>query len=378
MGLFGALFGRYAEPDIVVPMGDNLNNYVYLDPDSQSFDVFKDIAKFISLEFTKSIISFSGDIANQKQLDYLLNLKPNKDQTANQMFYAFAHGLLRRGFVWYKVSQPAGAKMVKSIEISEVNKPGFTQFKYPSLKIKVPLDILDKYTDLLTNVSTTHSTGAVEINSRIKADLKDDKKKQNEAMDNRLNVVKNQIRKFGLFFTVNGETTKLHQNITQPDGTALKDLKNLIYEHLHISPSILSGDYNEVQYRAFYSTYIKPLSMAFEEFLNANLLSIDDYKGGAKISVIMDLLQFATLADFTTFANKATYNGWVNNDDIRQALGKEPYPDNLGQIIYSNKNAVAINNAEVNNIISGAASNQPVAADPNSNDPTPAKTNEEE
>lgn len=366
MSIFGALFGRNNEPDLVIPMGDNLNNYIYLDPDLQNFDIFKDIAKLISSEFTKSIISFSGNISNKAQLNYLLNLKPNNDQTANQMFFAFAHGLLRRGFVWYKINQPAGAKMVQSIEISEVNKTGFKQFLYPSLKIRVPSDILDKYANLLANVSTTHSAGAIEVNSRLKGDLKDDKKAQNQAMGSRLAVIQNQIRKFGLFFTVSGESTKLHQNVTQPDATALKDLKNLIYEHLHINPSILSGDYNEIQYRAFYAVYIKPLSMAFEEFLNSNLLSVSDYKGGARISVILDLMQFATLADFTSFANKATYNGWLTNDEIRQTLGKEPYENGFGEVIYSNKNAVAINNSDINNIIAGKTTNDDVV-DPNDN-----------
>ena len=371
MSIFDSMFRtRYQEPDMVVPMGENLNNYVYLDADSQSFNIFKNISDFIAMEFTKSIMSFKGDMANKQQLSYLLNLKPNDNQTANQMLYAFAHGLLKRGFVWYKVTTPPGGKMPSEIEISEINKTGFTQFLYPQIKIKVPSDILDKYTDLLANVSTKNSSGAIEVNSNLSAKLQDDKDGQNKAMRDRLQVIANQIRKFGLFFTVHSETTKLHQNVTQPDATALKDLKELIYEHLHISESLLAGDYTEAQYRAFYSTYIKPISMAFEELLNAELLSANDYKNGAKISVIMDLLQFATLSDFTTFANKATYNGWIKNDDVREALGKEPYEDDLGQVIFTNKNAVAINNKEVNDTILGVSSNSDTTSgneDPNDN-----------
>ena len=51
--------------------------------------------------------------------------------------------------------------------------------------------------------------------------------------------------------------------------------------------------------------------------------------------------------------------GTTVNDDLRENLGLEAYPDGLGQIIFSNKNAVALNNPEVNALLqTGSTANE--------------------
>ncbi len=98
---------------------------------------------------------------------------------------------------------------------------------------------------------------------------------------------------------------------------------------------------------------------AFEELLNAELFDYNSYIAGSRIKLILDLVQFATLESFTTFAKETLYTGTTVNDDLRENLGLEAYPDGLGQIIFSNKNAVALNNPEVNALLqTGSTANE--------------------
>ena len=144
------------------------------------------------------------------------------------------------------------------------------------------------------------------------------------------------------------ESTKDHANVTEPDGVALSDLKTLIYEHLHLSPKMLSGEYTEEDYRAFYAKHLQPLIAALEELLNFELLDYYTYINGGRISIILDLMQFATLESFTQMAKEGIYNGYLQSDDVRAKLGLKPFEGAYGQIIWSNKNAVALNDDELN------------------------------
>ena len=233
-----------------------------------------------------------------------------------------------------------------------------------------PSTLLDKYANLIDILSTKQSSNVLEIQSSIKAN---DVRKENENVNGyenqsvdfqnksnpRLTAVNNQIKRFGSFLTNTNESTKDHANLTNPDGTALADLRALIYEQLHISSKLLDGSYTEEEYRAFYASQLRPLMGAFEELLNAELFDYNSYIAGSRIKLILDLVQFATLESFTTFAKETLYTGTTVNDDLRENLGLEAYPDGLGQIIFSNKNAVALNNPEVNALLqTGSTANE--------------------
>ncbi|AFY98221.1 portal protein [Leuconostoc phage phiLN6B] len=371
---FSALVSNFLTPNAVTPLSSNgTNNYIYLDADGQSFelDIHQEVVKFIAREFTKGKFVLKN-VSNNQRLDYLLNLKPSDNQTANQMMYEFAFGLLKFGRVYYKVYFAPNAKAPTSIEIysTQPDKQGFKVYEYPQLKLQRPSTLLDKYANLIDILSTKQSSNVLEIQSSIKAN---DVRKENENVNGyenqsvdfqnksnpRLTAVNNQIKRFGSFLTNTNESTKDHANLTNPDGTALADLRALIYEQLHISSKLLDGSYTEEEYRAFYASQLRPLMGAFEELLNAELFDYNSYIAGSRIKLILDLVQFATLESFTTFAKETLYTGTTVNDDLRENLGLEAYPDGLGQIIFSNKNAVALNNPEVNALLqTGSTANE--------------------
>lgn len=357
MGIFDAFISKNHEPDMIVPLTKNVSNYVYFDPNTNELDMFKDVSRFVAKEFTKVKATVTDGTPNRGQINYLLNLNPNPTQTANQMLFEFAYGLLRSGKVYYKL---VADKMPNALYVSRVPKQGYKEFVSSQLQMRVPSSIIEQYSTLVTSLSTQHTSNVMEIQSRIKvSDTDDADTEMDHKINNRLQRIMNNIKKFGTFFTNPNETTKDHPNLTNPDGTALEDLRTLIYEQLHISPKMLDGSYNESDYRAFYATLLQPISAALEELLNSVLLTREQYINGSRIEIILDLLQFATLESFTKMAKEGIYSGYLTLDDIRHSLGKESYPDGLGQIIFSNKNAVALNNADVNNLLStGGTANE--------------------
>lgn len=360
LGFFDKIISAFATPDAVVPLSTNgTANYIYLDAEGSRLELnlHREVIKFIAKEFTKGKFVMK-DVPNSQRIDYLLNLKPNDNQTANQMMYEFAFGLLKFGKVYYKIYYAPNAKAPTSIEIQSVmpDKPGFKEFEYRQLRLMNPTVLLDQYTDLINTLSTKQSANVLEINTALKAN---DVRRENESPESqsldfqnksnpRLTAINNQVKRYGAFVTNTNEHATSHTGLTNPDGTALEDLRRLIYEQFHINPDMLNGSYTEETYRSFYASQLRPLFNAFEELLNAELIDYTSYTAGAQIKVILDLIQFATLESFTNYAKESAYIGLSKIDELRADVGKEAYEDGLGQLIFSNKNSVALNNDDIN------------------------------
>lgn len=354
MGLFDFLKIN-KEPDAVVPITSNLDNYIYLNPEPGELDLYKGVTRLIASEFAKVSISFNSLTPDRDSLAYLVQVSPNNDQTPDEMLHEFAKSLLDLGQVWFKVTTTNGH--VSSLAFSRVQKPGFTVLKASRLRLRKPDHLIDQYSDLLGTLSTTHSGNVLQLHTAVNTDanLEQFRAKTND----RLSTLRQQSERFGAFATVEDEKVTQYPNATQPDGTALSDLRGLIAQELHVAPAILDGSYNETEYRAFYQTHILPLASELRSFLNRVLLTRQEYIKGARCSVVMDLTKVATLSDFTNMAKESIYSGYMTADEIREILGRDPYPDELGDIIFTNKNAVPLTK------LPEAANGQGFAADDN-------------
>lgn len=342
-------FTRFSTPDHTEQLAPHWINEIYLDPNNGAdIKLYRQIREFIATEFTKVKIVISKDLPASQNLDYILNLKPNQNQTGNEMLYEFAVGLLKGGRVYYRVIK--SPKQVTSISISSVNKQGYKLFTSRQLKMKYPTHLIDQYANLLQSLSSSNTANAIELKSAFKNNDIDDPELQN-TMEKRLKLMNDQIRKQGAFITNPNEEATDHSQVREPDGTALDDLKKSIYESLHISPKLLDGSYSEADYRAFYATHLQPLAGALEELLNYELVERTDYMANRRIKVILDLLQFATLESFTQMAKESLYSGYMTYGEVREALGKEPYDPQYNDAIFSNKNAVVLNNPELNSYV---------------------------
>lgn len=334
--MLNKMIDKFITPSFVIPLTDNLNNNVYFDLNGGGA-IFQNITGFIAKEFTKSKIVLDG-VPNQQRLDYMLNLSPNPDQSANELLYTFAEGMLKNGYVWYKIE--GSVKAPEKLYISLTQQSGYKQYTQKHLRLKLPTRLNEQYTDLINTLSTQKQTSRLHLKTKLRF--------QDENFDpearKRLQLLLKQAETAGGFVTSpNEDISTVPMDVVQPKSEALADLKTLIYEHLNLSPEILSGQYNETQYRAFYSTQLKPVSMAFEEFLNVNFVTYDSYIGGVKIEVILDLLQFANLESFTSMARQGIYNTFFSPDEARKQIGLTPLPNGLGKEFFTNKNAMVFN-----------------------------------
>ena len=348
MGIFDKFFGKNHEPDVVIKGKNGGIDLLYYNVEDtiSSVNAFRNANEFIAREFTKVIFSLT-DVPNELSTDYMLSVKPNENQTSNEWLYEFAKSLLTRGSVWFKVKQTQ--KMVTSIEFSRTEKAGFREFEAQYLKMKVPTTLLDQYDKTLSKLSSTTPTTAIEINTKLNAQTEGEDVAQK--MAERLQLMREQMQKYGGFVTLTNEASTEHPNSVKPDSAVLGDIKQMIYEQLNVNPDVLTGKYNEVDYRAFYATHIQPISSALEDFLNQIVLTEQAWKAGARIEVIMDLLQFATLADYTNFTDKMLRSTMLMPDEGRRKIGMKNLPDGIGRSIFATKNYVILNNEEMNDVI---------------------------
>lgn len=345
MRILGLEITRSRDPDAIVPVTSNLNNYVYLDAGlGEDLKIFKNVQNFIAKEFTKINLNVDTNIPNADKINYLLNLQPNSQITANTLLFNFATGMLKHGRVYYKVVKTP--KSYDSFDIKYLKEgymKGYKEFKAPYLKMKEPTNLLSKYSDLISSLSTSHSSSVIEIASDIST--RDDSTPVEDQMEKRLTTAGNQIQKHGMFFTQRNETAKDHANVTQPDGTALEDLKNLIYENFNISGKLLDGTYTETNYKAFWATQLQPLASTLEELLDIAFVPYENFVKGEKIKALMNLMQFATLDSLQNMATHALYYGFMTANEVRENFGLDPYELDYGNVIYSNANAVSVNYA---------------------------------
>lgn len=346
MGFWQSLLGR--EPDkkeelLKMQHGKALYNNINFNVDGlKELNLYQNVREFIAKEFTKVKFTISDEIPNVQRMDYLLNLAPNSSQTANDMLYDFAFGMLSSGCIYYRVVK--NDRAITQIYLSRTAMPGYTKFEKSYLRISKPTKLLAQYAKLLSTLSSDRTDSIIEISTRLESPTEDTTVE--DQVNARLGAINEEINESGLFLIQNGEETKDHPNIKKPGPEALQDLKSLIYESYNINQKILQGSYSEEDYRAFWATQLQPLANALEELFNYALLDYNTWTSGARIGVIMDLQQFSTLASFRDFADKGLYDGFLNADEVRTTLGKEPLKNGVGKIYYSNANAKRLTNPD--------------------------------
>ena len=335
------------DPDAKIQVAGNLYNYVYLDTDNSDefseYYLFRNISRFIAKEFMKVKFSFTDQVPNKQLLDYLLNLKPNSNQTSNQLLYEFAYSMLTTGSCYYRIY--SNARAVESVTISRTPKAGFLEFENLAIKQHRPTQLLAQYAKLISNLSTKHSDNILNLSSS--ANFRDDEESSAaQKVNSRLENFSRQAHDSGVIFTQKNEEVKSLPNFTSPDSSALADLKALILGEYNLNDNILLGKYTEEEYRAFFKTNLQPLIDSIIELVNIALIDSAQYRAGARIMANIDMTQFATLNSFREFADKAIYDGLICADEARAIIGLGELPSGVGKILYTNLNAKRVTNPD--------------------------------
>lgn len=114
---------------------------------------------------------------------------------------------------------------------------------------------------------------------------------------------------------------------TQPqaaDHTQLDYIRDNIYRAYGCSASIVSGDYNEQQWTAFFESTIEPLAISMSQEFTRKLLTPQQRLDGYRIVFDTDRLAYATLKDKSEFLKNAAPTGALTVNDIAEIIGMTP------------------------------------------------------
>lgn len=325
---------------------------------------------FIGRTISLSEFRFTKDGKRQKNdWDYLLNVRPNTDQSAADFWQDFVYKLLHDNEVLVILSENndlliadsfnrieyavypdifknvivKGFEFKKSFEMSEVihisyNNEKFTRF----------LDGMFKdYTDLFSRmIETNMYANQIRAIAGVDANTKLDDENRGK-LENFIERMFNAFRKkaFAIVPQIKGfnyeEITKGVKN----EGRSVEELEKLkkdltshVANILGIPATLIHGDIAEYEtaLKAYIKFCIKPLIKKIQDELNAKLIDRDEYMNGQRIKIFgvteMDPLELANAIDKLVASMVYTPN------EVRVMLGDEPSTDERLNKHYFTKN----------------------------------------
>ena len=110
-----------------------------------------------------------------------------------------------------------------------------------------------------------------------------------------------------------------------------------IYAYLGISPKVVSGEYSEDEFSAFYESVIEPFALLLSQELSR--------KAGTEISFTSERLEFSSAATKTKLLHEAAPLGLMTVNEARRLLALPPVPD--GEKRLQSLNYVNANKADI-------------------------------
>lgn len=102
------------------------------------------------------------------------------------------------------------------------------------------------------------------------------------------------------------EVEQLKTQTYQMDENIYKNIEKRLYEYFNINGNILTSDYTEMQYNAFYESVLEPILTQLTQELTSKLFTDTEKIRGNKIIVNANALQFANLDKRNAIAKTLT------------------------------------------------------------------------
>lgn len=185
------------------------------------------------------------------------------------------------------------------------------------------VDIMDK---VMQGMPKAISAG-LEVKGvyNIKSTLDEDKLNENRiAFENAIANSKKGIVALGLA----GEFTPVNIEPKLIPADILQWIETKILKNFGPSMAIITGDFTEEQYSAFYQRCIEDFVIQIEQAFSAALYTADQQDQGQRIKVYDRLVQHLSVKTKLEMIQLAAPIGVFGKDDIRELLGYEPIGDN--------------------------------------------------
>ncbi|HIW32443.1 MAG TPA: phage portal protein [Candidatus Paenibacillus intestinavium] len=291
--------------------------------------------------------------------DYILNVRPNTDQSASDFWQRFIYKLIYDNEVlvvlddnnnlliadsFYRVEYATFPDQFKNVVVKDYefnrtfNMDEVIHLNYNNEKLSTFLNkMFADYSELFTRMievqkMSNQVRGTVEMEANQELN-EANKKKLQDFIDKLFNSFKTNIVALvplmkGFKYNelakgdVNGKSVEELNKIK-------RDLTNDVANILGIPTSLVHGDMAEYEtaIKAFIKFCIAPLLKKIQDELNAKIISKHDYTNGKQIKVFgiaeMNPLEVATAVD------KLRASGVYNGNEIRVKLGDEPVDNPL-------------------------------------------------
>ncbi|TLQ15427.1 phage portal protein [Pseudolactococcus raffinolactis] len=351
-----------------------------LDLDFSADDSMRSYLKFMAID---TVLNFVGRTMStvkigieSKEWDYILNVRPNSDNSAAAFWQKFFYKLMAKNEILVVVSDDNQLLIADSFYRNEyaVYEDTFTDvivkdyafkrtFKMSEvIYVEYNNDKLEKFTKGLFDDSGELYGRILEVamrNNQIRASvgidstgtLKDDKdaggRTRTEKLQGFINKVYNSYRtnsvaivpkmkgfEYEEYTNKQGGSNQSIDELNKMVTSLIDDIANMI----GVPTALIYGEKSEMDsnIKAYKKLCIIPLAKKLQDELNAKILLKSEYLKGQRVEVFgmlpPDPLELATQAD------KLVSSGMFYIDEARDMFEYEPLPDGKGQIQLITKN----------------------------------------
>ena len=155
----------------------------------------------------------------------------------------------------------------------------------------------------------------------------------NDKTDKALKELENKLKKSESGFLpmdLRGEYIPINKNLALVDEGVLKFIDEKILRNYGVSLPILTGDYTQEQYQAFYQKTIEPFVISFSQSFSKTLLTDREKGFNNQIKFYPEDLMFMGIKDVLEMIRLLGDSGGLYENEKRVALGMRPLPELVG------------------------------------------------
>ena len=155
----------------------------------------------------------------------------------------------------------------------------------------------------------------------------------NDKTDKALKELESKLKKSESGFLpmdLRGEYIPINKNLALVDEGVLKFIDEKILRNYGVSLPILTGDYTQEQYQAFYQKTIEPFVISFSQAFSKTLLTDREKGFNNQIKFYPEDLMFMGVKDVLEMIRLLGDSGGLYENEKRVALGMRPLPELVG------------------------------------------------
>lgn len=340
-------------------------------------NIYNTIANDISLVNYQVVKEKKGSYEHvKKQLENILNLRPNVLQTSTDFWNSFTYNVLKygNGIALINYDKRGAVKSLNNLDVSEYyfgfgyELRGVEKVPYLLLKAKtngevtaieyndvihvryIPANIFkgDKYkcqsfNNIVEVVDKNINSMIADLSQggKIKGILK--MKTVAGAKENKKQLGKNfwdSVEKGVATIDQLSDFQPLSTEFGKASKEDIDNIMNYVYNMYGVNDKIIKGTFTNAEYVSYYNKTLEPILKRLTDELNWKLLTQEDRNDEVKVKLFKSLLVGASPKEIAAIFDKGIYQGSFTNNEYRKAVGFEPYPQ--GDQFYSNANAVPV------------------------------------